>query len=250
MMEAGYRPTGWLGLLLGSRLYFNFHDSAVKTEALFEQQIDAVERELAGRGKGAAEGVPPAQTRALTKPTPTPTPAPAPTPAPTAVPAPIPTTAPPVPASSMPSSIQQQQVVSPAPGMFQHREDDLTLFQLMLEREDHMRQEAKAELEQLRDELKPKPLLSEEALGALQVRLSVLHAAQLLNDEQLHELEDLCADYIELNTEAPGGFVTAELARMSQDGGAWRLVRLARLSAGIEADASFARQAIRKFCST
>ena len=163
---------------------------------------------------------------------------------------------------------QQQQVVAPAPGMFEHPGDDLTLLQLMLEREDRtrqeakereerMRQEAKAEkaemdtkLEELREELKPKPLLSEDDLCALQVRLSVLHASQLLNDEQLHELEDLCADYIELNTEAPGGFVTPELARMTQDGGAWRLVRLARLSVGIEADASFARQAIRKFCTT
>jgi hypothetical protein len=25
MMETGYRPTGWLGLIMGTQLYFKFH---------------------------------------------------------------------------------------------------------------------------------------------------------------------------------------------------------------------------------
>ena len=44
-MEKSYRPTGWLGLLLGTRVYFNFHPAAIETEAAFMQQIDAVVRD-------------------------------------------------------------------------------------------------------------------------------------------------------------------------------------------------------------
>ena len=64
MMEAGYRPTGWLGLIMGTRVYFNFHPAAVDTEAAFSQQMDAVVRELGPRGQPSAprsrvsEGVP------------------------------------------------------------------------------------------------------------------------------------------------------------------------------------------------
>ena len=50
MMEKKYRPTGWLGLILGTRLYFNLHPSATETDALFLQQLDLVERELGDRG--------------------------------------------------------------------------------------------------------------------------------------------------------------------------------------------------------
>ena len=48
MMEQGYRATGWLGLLLGTRVYFNFHPAAVATQELFLKQIDAVQRDLGG----------------------------------------------------------------------------------------------------------------------------------------------------------------------------------------------------------
>eukprot|EP01046_Picozoa_sp_COSAG06_P051707 COSAG06_NODE_8502_length_2147_cov_2.647949_3_plen_83_part_00 len=50
-----------LGLLIGTRLYFNFHSEAVATDELLMQQIDLVERELGSRGKTSriSEGVPP-----------------------------------------------------------------------------------------------------------------------------------------------------------------------------------------------
>jgi hypothetical protein len=97
MMERHYKPTGWLGLLLGTRLYFSFDDDAVATHEAFMQQIDLVERELGERGKVEAtaaaaaaaaaavrlapEGVPPPTLRSM-EPTPEPAPAPAPVPAP------------------------------------------------------------------------------------------------------------------------------------------------------------------------
>jgi hypothetical protein len=295
MMTPNYRATGWLGLLLGSRLYFRFDTSTVGTETLFEQQMDAVERELAGRGKiiihqaggkggggggggarvGVAEGVPPAQTgnavESIEFVQSSPAPAPAPAPVPEPAPAPAPAATVPTTSVSMKHTHWQQQP-SPAPAVVQQRGDDhtLALLQLLLEREERTRQEAKAEkaelrqearaekaemdakLDRLREELRPKPpadIISDEALSALQSRLVALHAAKLCNDEQLYELEDLCADYVELKTAAPGGIVTHELAGMAQGGAAWRLVRLARLSEAIEKDSTFARQAIRKFCT-
>ena len=61
MMEEGYRPPGWLGLLLGTRGWYPFHREAVETDAGFLQQIDAVAREIGDRGKPkvVSEGVPP-----------------------------------------------------------------------------------------------------------------------------------------------------------------------------------------------
>ena len=53
LMEDGYRATGWLGLLLGTKLWFGFHAKAVATDADFLRQLDLVERELGERGKGS-----------------------------------------------------------------------------------------------------------------------------------------------------------------------------------------------------
>ncbi len=39
MMEKGYKATGWLGLILGSRLYFNFDPESVQTDEAFMNQV-------------------------------------------------------------------------------------------------------------------------------------------------------------------------------------------------------------------
>ena len=44
MMERGFKPKGWLGLILGTRLYYRFYPSAVETDDAFVQQMDAVTR--------------------------------------------------------------------------------------------------------------------------------------------------------------------------------------------------------------
>ena len=68
--------------------------------------------------------------------------------------------------------------------------------------------------------------------------------AQLLADDEFFSLEDLCADYLAL------GVVTAEMAAAFPAANGIRLsklLQLARVSEGIAADGSFARQARRKF---
>jgi len=43
MMEKGYRPSGWLGMLMGSKLYFDFSD---KSEAAFTKKAAELAKEL------------------------------------------------------------------------------------------------------------------------------------------------------------------------------------------------------------
>ena len=84
-----------LGLIMGTRMYYPFHDGEQLDDAAFESRIDAVVRELGDRGKrkahssrrpkprpalGPAEGIPPPVTTAVA-PAPAPVLAPAPAPA-------------------------------------------------------------------------------------------------------------------------------------------------------------------------
>ena len=49
MMQKGYKAKGWLGLILGTRLYYNFHGAEVDDDAAFEKRMDAVVREIGDR---------------------------------------------------------------------------------------------------------------------------------------------------------------------------------------------------------
>jgi hypothetical protein len=84
-------------------------------------------------------------------------------------------------------------------------------------------------------------------LARLQSRLAAVHSAQLLSDEEYFVAEDLCADYLELQSSMGGAVVTAETA-VSNDV-ADKLRRIVGLSEGVALDVSFARQAQRKYLS-
>ena len=118
-------------------------------------------------------------------------------------------------------------------------ERDGTLSEVMsVLREVEGKMEAKMEmaLAKQREELIPAP-----QLAALQRRLEALHSAQLLSEEELYTLEDLCADYLALKPSVTVGF-TPELISVAAT-----LSKLISLSEGMAADGSFARQARRKF---
>jgi len=51
MMEEGYRAKGWLGMLLGVRLYYQFCGVVLEREAAFEGKVEELCRELGERGK-------------------------------------------------------------------------------------------------------------------------------------------------------------------------------------------------------
>ena len=102
---AGYSAKGWLGLILGTRLWYGFWDADQDDDAAFERRLDALVREIGDRGKlRVSEAVPPEPT-----PAPAPALAPAPAPAPALAPAPAPA---PVPAPS--------RTAAPAPAPAQH----------------------------------------------------------------------------------------------------------------------------------
>lgn len=129
MTESGYKPTGWLGLIVGTRLYFNFHSEAVRTDAEFMKQVDLVVRDLGDRGKAKAgrvsEGIPPV-ARLFE-------PAPAPAPAPATVRTPGPSPAPALAANSFTPSMQMS---SPTAAMQRTRgTDDVSMVEVMVEQQ-------------------------------------------------------------------------------------------------------------------
>jgi len=93
MMENDYRPDGWLGIMLGSKLWYDF-----RSDASFDSAMDQVIKVLGNRGKQGAAGTQPQLT------TPVPAAGPSTTsaapaaaaaaPAPVPVPAPAPAAAP------------------------------------------------------------------------------------------------------------------------------------------------------------
>ena len=114
-----------------------------------------------------------------------------------------------------------------------------------------LKAEHKAEMDKLRAELTPAPaqeLVSAEQLAALQARLEQLHAAQLLTDEELFALENLCSDYLEVKA-ATAGPLTQELVYSSPAKliVVSKLAKLVVVSEGLASDAGLARQVRRKF---
>jgi len=72
MMQKDYSPKGWLGLILGTRMWYSMWDVEKDDDAAFESKVDGIVREIGERGKlQMHEAVPP-------EPTPAPAPALAP----------------------------------------------------------------------------------------------------------------------------------------------------------------------------
>eukprot|EP01047_Picozoa_sp_COSAG01_P013891 COSAG01_NODE_664_length_14417_cov_18.499022_7_plen_199_part_00 len=75
MLEEDYVPRGWLGLILGTKLWFAFYGDALASDASFETAVDAVVRELGDRGHpSAAPPSVPSSARLLSHSTPAPAP--------------------------------------------------------------------------------------------------------------------------------------------------------------------------------
>ena len=156
--------------------------------------------------------------------------------------------------------------------------EDTSLVEVLLAREDKIRQEAKEEKaaqeakyeklrqemdakidakveqmrEQMREDMKPKPALSPQQIDALQTRLEALHVAELLGDEELFALEDIVADFVELEASTMPAMrpITLEAVHTSPGDAcapAAKLLKLVALSERLATDAAFARQARRKF---
>jgi hypothetical protein len=52
MMEEGYRPDGWLGMILGTKLWYGFYGAGASVPVVFGGKVAALCRELGERGRG------------------------------------------------------------------------------------------------------------------------------------------------------------------------------------------------------
>jgi hypothetical protein len=272
---------------MGTQMYISFSDAEHDTDEAFEKRVDNVAREIGDRGKPnakstlAPEGVPPA-------PAPAPAPAPSPVLAPVPEPAPAPAQALAATTTVRPATAETFSPTMLSPAATEGLGDavstasfkDLACFLVemrhdaVMERVDletklkaahvaeidslraeirQQKAEHRAEMEQLRAELTPAPaqeLVSAEQLAALQARLEKLHAAQLLKDEELFALEDLCSDFLELKAAAVGGGMVAQDLVYSDPTKVEVVAKVAKLvvaSEGIASDGALARQTRRKF---
>jgi hypothetical protein len=260
MMQDSYAPKGWLGLLLGTRLHYQFYDAASLDAQQFEERIDAVVRELGDRGR------PKARAASLVSEAP-PVAAPAPAPVPAAFAATPPRAL--VPADATPEqpsfvgspSIQMMSPCGAAPAgglaevsafVQQLRQDDqaekaelkaeLRLLRQEARAEQALRAELMAGLDAKLARMAPAPAISDGQLAALLARLGALHAAQLLSDDEYFALEDIYGDVIELQSSV--GTVTAEMAHLSDAVAKARSI--CALSEKLTADAALARQLRRR----
>jgi len=51
MLQQAYSPKGWLGLIMGTRMWYRFWDAESDDDAAFERRLDTVVREIGDRGK-------------------------------------------------------------------------------------------------------------------------------------------------------------------------------------------------------
>ena len=110
------------------------------------------------------------------------------------------------------------------------------------------RAEAKAERAEMQAkieaQLKQQQVITKDQLAAVQTRLEVLHASELLSDDELGAVEDCLADFFEAS--AGCEHMTMETASMNRAVGT--ALKLIALSEGMTKDTMFARQVRRKFC--
>ena len=236
LMQREYKPNGWLGLILGTNMYYCFFVAAVDTDEKFMQQMDALTREIGDRGKATtmaaarvSEGVPP---RAA----PTPTPEPAFSPSMS---------------SSAPTVGGGASFAELTAFLREHREEAKAERASMEAKMEQQREGLEAKLQahdaKIAELTAPAPVaISEDELMALQGRIGSLHVAKLLSDEELYSLEDLVADYVDLQASV-AQVITEQMILSSTFATAGKLHRLARLSTSMTGDAAFARQAKRRF---
>ena len=50
-LTKGYEADGWLGLLLGTSMWYAFYGETLSSESVFDDRMDALCRELGARGR-------------------------------------------------------------------------------------------------------------------------------------------------------------------------------------------------------
>ena len=174
-------------MILGTRLWYGFFGAERDDDAALDKQVKAMCKELGDRGKVDARWVPEAVPPSSWKPVPdaAPAPAPAPAQAPTPnfalapVPAPAPAPAPALaPAGSAPTATLAQSTVQDSVAQQMVSVGLLEITAMFKEMKAEVLAEKQASV-----------AVSDAHVTSLQLRLESLHAAELLNDEELFSLQ-------------------------------------------------------------
>jgi hypothetical protein len=266
MMQKDYSPKGWLGLIMGTRLWYQFWDAESDDDAAFERRLDAVVREIGDRGKLTMaimpESVPPERmpakapsstgVAALTMasapgPAPAPALAPASTPSQAATPAPAPAPAPAlaptavVPAASTPDRFSPSVQMTASIASPMQQLGLLEVRSLFKEMRNEWKAEMKAEQEERQHDT---TVVSEAQVAALQARLERVQQASLLTDDESFAVEDIIADFVE----ATASFAVITMECVNSSDAARTAHKLIALSEKMPNDAAWSRQIKRKFC--
>jgi hypothetical protein len=287
MVQKNYSANGWLGLLLGTALWYPLYDLQDADDAVFQAKVDPIVKAVGDRGKIESR----VQEAVTTAPTPAFQPTPEPTP--TLVPATSNRTgsgsAPSAPTPecftptmqnlTSPMALEQQQhsmatssaSLSELTAIFRELREisreqhddakaDRMAMEAKMERQRAVAQAERAEMqarmeariEQQRVELTPpppQPAITDTQLATLLMRFEGLHAAKLLSDEELYALEDLVADWAEIQASMVEQVVTEVMlyAAAGDAFGSGTIVhKLIKISAVIPSDPGFARQVRRR----
>ena len=111
-----------------------------------------------------------------------------------------------------------------------------------LEEQKAQTQQQQAEALKVRELASAMSCVSEGQLELLQTRLDALHQAKLLTDDEIDELEDCVADYIDCRSSLNP--VAAEIGTAAE-----KVKKMVGLSEGIGKDGMLARQLRRKFAA-
>jgi hypothetical protein len=251
MMQENFQAKGWLGLILGTRLWHPFWGADLDDDVAFEKRVDSLAREIGDRGKPNAAPAPTGWSKVkdtVVDENPSASPAPAPALAPLPLPAPAPAPVPEAATAAVQAKAAQkertqaladQRGTPPLRGTAAAAADaqasgtsaSFAEFASFF-REERERMEVKLE-EQRREVLQARQRVSDEQLQLLHDRLQRMHAEGLLGEETYYACEDLVADSVE-------GMATGGAAPD-------RLVRMVALSQRLATDASLARQLKRKY---
>eukprot|EP01052_Picozoa_sp_SAG31_P023458 SAG31_NODE_1935_length_6872_cov_11.115163_2_plen_266_part_00 len=252
MLVDKFVASGWLGLILGTKMWCEYYDSrlfhnrsdltkndchhtdafwpsAVATPASFTQQMDALCREIGDRGKPKHQelSVDPAQPPKETMLQPQQN------------------------SAITPAAVSSHMPLATTDGIGTVAE---TFIETIMTDLREIRSQVEQQSQRITDELRPPSpqiLVMPEQLVAVQARINLLFKAEIITQDEVHLLEDSIADFILLS--ASVGLVTREMLSVGSMGKpcehfaqAAKVHVIVALSEGIESDAGFARQLRRK----
>lgn len=238
LLEEGYKPTGWLGMLLGVRLWYGFFGSVLASETAFNQKISELCRELETVTLAAALSTPPLlppqtgvggaaeggyaerykMTRAVVEGVP---------PSPSLVAA--------SPHADPRSPATQMMTISSAAAVSTHHDATALFWQGELQELRTENQQLRQSLQSLQGQLGTLKCLMADELAALQCRLRQLRESELLTAQEAAALQDNIADFVVAEPCLLGQFCVPGAVHM-----------MARLSEAFAEDGDFARQLRRK----